>query len=320
MKPYTAVPNAEAGGVRDAWPDPPLAFAQRYRRVVLPLLYIGAAIKHFGSLSQLWNAPEGSLLQSLLAFRPEIWTMLRVRFVSALWPARERFARIIDHCQIVEHIGRPFDLRPNEYAILLKLDEVMPDCKLMLDSPRWLLREGLLTLSLVQGRDRFFSIAFVLSWTDGELTAYVGGIQGRRGEDVLEHYRAFTKQACGTRPQDMLVELFRMLCAELGVGRILCVSDRIRNGHTPYNSTRPDYIDPVTFDYDALWRERGGLLRADGFFDLPITAPRRSEAEVPAKRRALRRKRFALLDAVHDRLEATLDNPPAIRIQQHEPA
>lgn len=303
-----------------ARPEPPLAFAQRYRRWFLPLLYIGSAVRHFGSLSRLWNAPDGGLLQNLLALRPEIWTMLRVRFVSALWPARERFARIIDHCQIMEHIGHPFDLHPNEYAILLKLDEIMPGCRLMIDCPRWLLREGLLTLSLVQGRDRFFSIAFVLSWNDSALTAYVGGIQGRRGEDVLEHYRAFTKAAHSTRPQDMLVELFRILCQEMGVNRILCVSDRIRNGHTPYNSVRPDYADPVTFDYDRLWAERGAVLRDDGFYDLPIKAPQRDESEVPAKRRALRRKRLALLNDIQDRLEEALDNPRRIRILQHEPA
>lgn len=300
--------------------EPPLAFAQKYRRVILPLLYAGSALRHFDALNLLWNAPDGSLLQDLLAMRPEIWTMLRVRFVSALWPARERFKRIMDHCAIVEHIGHPFDLRPNEYAILLKLDEIMPGCRLMIDNPRWLLREGLLTLSLVQGRDRFFSIAFVLSWNNGELTAYVGGIQGRRGEDVLEQYRTFTKQACGTRPKDMIVELFRLLCQELGVNRILCVSDRIRNGHTPYNSTRPDYVDPVTFDYDTLWTERGGTLQADGFYDLPLKAPERPESEVPAKRRALRRKRLAMMAEIHEQLAAAMDKADRITMQQHEPA
>ena len=311
MKPSAAVQPPSDAGIKPAGTEPPLAFAQRYRRILLPLLY---------ALSQLWNAPDGSLLQSLLAMRPEIWSMLRVRFVSALWPARERFARIIDHCQIVENIGHPFDLHPNEYAILLQLDEIMPGCRLMLDSPRWLLREGLLTLSLTQGRDRFFSIAFVLSWTEDKLTAYVGGIQGRRGEDVLEHYRAFTKAAHGARPQDMLVELFRILCQALGVNRILCVSDRIRNGHTPYNSLRPDYVDPVTFDYDRLWSERGGTLREDGFYDLPLQAPVRDEAEVPAKRRALRRKRLALLAEIQEHMQEALDNSARIRVLQHEPA
>ncbi|NIJ06859.1 uncharacterized protein VirK/YbjX [Sphingomonas vulcanisoli] len=319
MKPTFAAQDHPKEELAPGWADPPLAFAQRYRRVLLPLLYAGSAIRHFNSLSQLWNAPDGSLLQTLLAVRPEIWTMLRVRFVSALWPARERFARIIDHCQIVEQIGHPFDLHPNEYAVLLKLDELMPGCQLMLDSPRWLLREGLLTLSLAQGRDRFFSIAFVLSWNGTELTAYVGGIQGRRGEDILDYYRAFTK-ACCTRPKDMVVELFRMLCEEMGVNRILCVSDRIRNGHTPYNSTRPDYVDPVTFDYDTLWRERGGILRDDGFFDLPLQAPVKDESQVPSKRRALRRKRLALLANIHTRMEEALDQPRHIRILQHEPA
>jgi uncharacterized protein len=293
--------------------------AQRHRRMLLPLLYLGSALRHVRSLSRLWNAQEGSLLQKLVAARPEIWQMLRVRFVSANWPARERFARIIDHCRVVETMGRPFNIRPNEYAMLLELKEISGGCWLMLDSPRWLLREGLLALNLVQERDRFFSIAFILAWEDQELVAYVGGVQGRRGPGVLGHYRQFTKQAHGSRPSDTLFELFRSFCAKIGVGRILCVSDSIRNGRTALNSRRVDYADPVTFDYDALWRERGGRLRPDGFYELDVLAPERPDSDVPRNRRALRRRRTAMFEALDQRLGAVLEQPEVIRIGEHEP-
>lgn len=294
-------------------------FAQRHRRMFLPMLYLGSALRHMNSLSKLWNAREGSLLQKVVAARPEIWQMLRVRFVAAVWPARERFARIIDHCNIVETMGRPFNIRPNEYAMLLELEEISGGCWLMLDSPRWLLREGLLTLNLVQERDRFFSIAFILAWQGQELIAYVGGVQGRRGPAVLEHYRQFTKMAHGARPQDLVFELLRMVCAKIGVGRILCVSDRIRNGQTPLNNRRPDYVDPVSFDYDALWRARGGQLRPDGFYEMDVVAPERPLSEIPQNRRGQRRKRQAMLDSIGDRLTTVLADPEHIRIGQHEP-
>lgn len=296
-----------------------VAFAVRFRRMLLPLLYVGSAIRHMGWLSRFWNAPKGSLLEKLIISRPEVWQMLRVRFVSSAWTASERFAHIHDHCNLVEKMGLPFSIRPNEYVELLDLEEVGPGCKLTLDSPRWLLREGLLSLNITQDRDRIFSLAFTFAWEGKKLIAYVGGIQGRRGPDMLERYRQFTKAAHGTRPQDLIVEIFRLLCNEMGVMRILCVSDRIRNGRTPLEPHRTDFIDQVTFDYDALWQARGGVLRADGFYELVVPAPIRKLSDVPANRRAQRRRRNAMMASIRSRLATVLRNPKGIVVGQHEP-
>ena len=42
-----------------------------------------------------------------------------------------------------------------------------------------------------------------------------------------ERTSIFTKAAEGLRPRDMLIELFRSLCATIGVRTILCVSNEI---------------------------------------------------------------------------------------------
>jgi uncharacterized protein len=299
---------------------PAAALVRRYRSYVLPLLYVGSAFWHWRQLSGLWNARRGSMLERLVVSRPEIWSLLRVRFVAAPWTAKTRFRRIVDHCEIVDAMGRPFDIKPNESAVLMRLDEIDGSALLVLDCARWLFREGLLALNIVEGRDRLFSLSFTLATgRDGRRIAYVGGIQGRRGGDALARNRAFTKAALGTRPQDMLVELFRGLCAAAGVSQILCVSDRIRNGRTAFAYSHADYADPVTFDYDTLWRERGGVLRDDGFFDLPLAAPVRDEAEVPAKKRQARRKKLALIEQLKLRLGVQIAHPALIRVEQVEP-
>ncbi|TCM53058.1 uncharacterized protein VirK/YbjX [Rhizobium sp. PP-F2F-G48] len=296
------------------------AFVRRYRPYGLPLLYGASALFHWRQLSALIHARRGSTLERLVAARPEIWSFLRVRFVAAHWTARDRFRRIIDHCDLMESIGRPFDIKPNEAATLMTMDRIGPSFLLVLDSARWLFREGLLVLSLMDRQERIFAIVFTLARErNGDRTAYVGGIQGGSGKDALLRNRAFTKAAGGTRPQDMLVEMFRALCQSANVSRILCVSDRIRNGQTAFAHSDAGYADPVMFDYDALWRERGGTLRSDGFFDVPLVAPVRDDSDIPAKRRQARRKKLALIDALKQDLGNRLSDPATIQIDKVEP-
>jgi len=300
---------------------PPSAVIRRYRAYALPLLYAGSAIRHWRPLLQLWKARRGSLLEHLVVARRDIWTLLRVRFVAAPWGTATRFERIVDHCNLVEKLGCPLDIRPNESATLLAMEEIGPSVLLLLDSPPWMFREGLLTLNIVEGVDRVFSLSFTLATASSAgRTAYVGGIQGRRGADSLHRNRAFTKAAEGTRPQDMLFELFRSLCANFEVTKILCVSDRIRNGRTAFAHSHVDYADPISFDYDAMWRARGGTLQDDGFFDLPLTQPARSDAEIPSKKRAARRSKLLLIHALQQRLLAGLSEPMTIAIHETEPA
>lgn len=274
---------------------------------------------HSGTLLSLWRAPAGSPLAAQVAARPEVWQLLQAPFVHSRWDTGERFDRLIDHCRIVEQLGRPFDLLPNQYADIIDLGEIGPAYRLMLDQPRWLFRDGLLALSLWEGGDRLFSLAFVLATRPDGMVAYVGGVQGRRGGNALSQYRAFTKCAEGMRPRDMLIELFRMICAHLGVTIILCVSNETRHQRAAYFTMREDFTDPVVLDYDAMWLERGATLLPDGLFALPVEVPPRSLDTVPIRKRALYRRRRRMLAQLRGRLEAALSDPSVIRINQHEP-
>jgi len=125
-------------------------------------------------------------------------------------------ARIADHCQTVDAIGGILEIEPGIVVDVLRLDPIDPQYRISLDQPHWLLNEGLLAISLWGGQDRIFHLAFCLSTLpDGRRVAYVGGIQGRGHVDALERYRHFTKAACGMRPRDFLVKVFKMLCRAL---------------------------------------------------------------------------------------------------------
>jgi len=285
----------------------------------LAFKHAGLGILNWRTMWRLWQAPVGTPLAAVVRWRPEIWGMLQAPFISAWWTAEERFARIIDHCEVVGSLGRPFDLLPNEFVDLIEIPEIDAEARIKLDSPRWLLRDGLLVISLWLGGDRIYSVAFLLSKEDGRLIAYVGGIQGRRSAKSLELNRVLTKAANAMRPPDFLVEIFRSLCEEIGVEQIRGVSDQNRHQRSAYFQQRAGFADPVRFDYDSFWRERGGLPGAGGFFVLPVPAAQRSEADIPARKRALYRRRREMMDAIRERLRARLNAPETIILQEHEP-
>ncbi|MDO6413306.1 DUF535 family protein [Sphingomonas sp. BIUV-7] len=268
---------------------------------------------------KLWKAPAGSLLFAVVRGRPEIWGMLQAPFVSAWWEAEQRFARIIDHCRLADTLGRPFNLLPNEFVDLIDLPELAADVRIKLDAPHWMLRDGLLVLSLWAGADRIYSLAFIFAEQDGRRFAYVGGVQGRRGPSSLDRNRALTKAAYGVRPPDLLFEIFRLLCRELGLAEIKGVSDGNRHQRSDYFRERSDFVDPVYFDYDAFWRERGGALGADGFFVLPPEAPVRAEDDIPSRKRCLYRHRREMMAAIEGRLREAMSAPTGIAVQEHEP-
>lgn len=51
-------------------------------------------------------------------------------------------------------------------------------------------------------------------------------------------------------------------------------------------------------DYDAFWSSLGGEMTDAGYYALPLTIARKSEADIASKKRAEYRRRYALLDSV----------------------
>jgi uncharacterized protein len=262
-------------------------------------------VRHARHLRPLWSAPRSSALGRLLAERPEIWGVVYSPYLAASWTPRQRIERIVDHCRTVEAIGPLLDMPLDAYTRLLTLGEFDPGLTVVLDQQRWLLREGQMTFSLRENGDQLFALSFCLSSEAGRLTAYIGGIQGRREAGVLDRYRRLTKLAHGARPSDLTVDLFRMFCGALGVERVFAVSDANRHQRSRYFARRAfDPNEAVFMSYDDLWSGRGGQLRGDGFYELPSALRRRPLEDVAANKRSLYKRRYAALDAIEARMRA----------------
>ena len=62
----------------------------------------------------------------------------------------------------------------------------------------------------------------------------------------------------------------------------------------------------IFFDYDAFWKECGGKLTDDGWFELPRLTIRRPLPSVDARKRALYLRRYAFLDDLAQQLHSSL--------------
>ena len=263
---------------------------------------LGVAARNSQSVWHLYTASRDTCLGKYLAHRPEIWEMLITPYLSASWNAFQRLRRVIDHCATTEKLGPLFTAPWNGYVVLTTLPEIGPQYRLILDQPRWLLREGQSAISIWDCGDRLFSLSYCLSSVDGKLVVYVGGVQGRPGEEILERFRRLTKSAHGMRPTDLIIELSKMVFNSIGAERVLCVSDENRQQKSDYYNGKLPIMRPL----NAIWTERGATRQDDGFFSLPATPLRRTNDHVPRKKRAIYRSRYEMLDAIATRIDETV--------------
>lgn len=104
--------------------------------------------------------------------------------------------------------------------------------------------------------------------------------------------RQLTKGCHGLRPHSLLLEVFRMACACWGIRRIEGIDSR--HQVTRYKKKE----DEFKFDYRAYWIEHGAHQGLDGNWLLPVEARCRTPDEMPGHKRAMYRKRYALLDGI----------------------
>lgn len=277
------------GGSRTAWK--------------LRLRGFAIGLRHRRRVGRIVNAPAGSEMRRLIRERPEMLGALVWPYLCASWDTRERLRRIAAHYREIDRLGPPYAFSVHERLVLARVGRPELGATLVLDQPHWFLREGGLVLNLFLGNFRAFCLAFSLIREGDEVIAVIGGLQGRNREGVLDLYRDLTKEMHGLRPRDLLIEVFRMLCRQLGVTRIEAVADACRHHHHPYfRGKKSDNHQ----DYDAVWEDRGGTRLGPCFFELPVTPERRDLETVKPKKRPMYRRRFDFLDALEADIAARL--------------
>jgi uncharacterized protein VirK/YbjX len=216
--------------------------------------------------------------------------------MNAHWDARRKLAVIGRHYAMLH--GKLAFLRfaPGRH---IPLGEVEQGLDLRLDKPAGFEHEGELNLSLFSGTTCLYTLAFTLGQTATQRLAYVGALQGRHSADALASYRTLTHSLYGLRPRDLLVDALRMLGTALGLTRILAIGNAGRVSSQAYFTASSQ----VHANYDSAWTDASGHAVAEGFFELAPELHQRDAGDIPARKRAQYRRRYAMLAALSRQID-----------------
>lgn len=262
--------------------------------------FVAAALRAPSLSRRLASENPGSAMAELLAECPETVGAMVWPYQCAAWDAETRFRRIAEHLDAVRQIPG-LTLAMDEKLVVADFSEISAGVSLIIDRAPWLAREGHLALSLFKEHFRAFSVAFSLS-KDPELALFIGGLQGRRADEVLALYRDLTKDFEGMRPRDFLIEALRLIAVKIGVRHIYAVAEDQKISRHKYFAGK----ETGGLNYDEAWLDRGGSRVATTHFELPLGGSRRPLGEVPAKKRSMYRRRYEMLDLIDAALPTDL--------------
>jgi len=169
------------------------------------------------------------------------------------------------------------------------------DTKIVLCYDNSLRKEGVLMVSLkcASVSAPVIQIAFSLEQKSTTSRAcYIGCIQGRSNKDEI---KAMTKVMHGLRPHSVMLFIVQEIISVLNMTHLFGVGNTIHPHHHKYLIRLP-FIHNTTFDYDSLWKELDGISEPDGWFKLPLTTERRKDNEMKSNKRAMYRRRYAMMD------------------------
>lgn len=223
-------------------------------------------------------------------------------YINHKWSVDTKLQVIDTHYRILGRLSSALTNATFTDLVLVDCEEEYPGLRLVLEKAPWFMREGEIVLSIFVGVDRVYSVAFTLGEDHGQRIVYVGALQGRSLENAMEIYRNLTHALHGMRPRDFLMSALKMLCAGIGVEKIWGIRSDCRQHHGKYFAG--SHKEKLLADYDEVWEEHGGIDMKNCFFSIPAVVTYRDASEIPARKRANYKRRYAMLD----KLAANIDH------------
>ena len=223
----------------------------------------------FGSLNVRWQEYLHTPFMGTIAHvQPQIFLKVQLPYLNRHYTAARRLEILRAHYDFLrDHV-------PPKLLHRLLLNEPVPiarwttstgDFSLHLDLPKRFWQEGELELGLYHEPTSRL-VAFIHFCVSGPSEISVGCMQGGKpvtDPNQITHQQlssAFRRDMHGLRHKNFLVYALRRLAREWSITSLRAVS-----------SGAQIWADKVVADYDAFWTEEGGVLGADGMFDLPLT-------------------------------------------------
>lgn len=156
-------------------------------------------------------------------------------------------------------------------------------------------KEGLLSVILRLGEKTLYQMIFWIQKNhQGEWAAYIGAIQGPNMDNAKDVIKRITKQCHAYRTKNLILHATQEVVRALGIQHLYAVTNY---GYYANNHVRMDR--KLKTDFSRFWQEAGGIPCMDErFYELPMVEYRKTMEEVPTRKRAVYRRRFALLDEI----------------------
>lgn len=254
-----------------------------------------------------FNDPANPALREMIAAHPYMLGAVGRPYLNSAWSVSRRLDAIETHYRMLHGPLAFLRFAPHEQIVLGRVGTPPRAVHVVLDKAPWFTHEGELVLNLFHEDCRLYSLAFTLGFTQGCRIAYVGALQGSSQEGARAVYRELTHELERMRPRDLLLAAFRLLCRALRVERICAVAD-------DHSVSRSGYFGSgdAQASYDTAWNELGGSERDDGFYDLPIDLHRRDADEIPSRKRAQYRRRYAMLEDLAVQIIRAVEAPQPV--------
>lgn len=213
----------------------------------------------------------------------------------------ERIKLIKDHMLFLKSNFQPeiiVDLYSDKSLKLWEMDlgEEFKSMKLVMRMEPGQRKEGLnaLMLLLPDGEPIYQIIFWIARDKLGDWSMWIGAMQGPNMDEAKEVVKKITKKCHAYRTKNLILYATQAVARALDIRKIYAVTNE---GYYANNHVRSDRKLKTSFS--DFWIEAGGSHSEDKRFDLlPLKETRKSEEEIPTRKRAVYRRRFALLDEV----------------------
>ena len=213
----------------------------------------------------------------------------------------ERIKLIEEHISFLQSNVKSetvIDLYNNKSLHLWKMDfdDDFKSMELVLKMEPGQRKEGLAALMLLlpDNKPLYQIIFWIAKDKAGVWAMWIGAVQGPNMDDAKEVVKKITKKCHAYRTKNLILYAAQAVARNLDLQKIYAVTNE---GYYANNHVRVDRKLKTSFS--DFWLEAGGSHTDDERFDmLPLTEPRKSDDEIPTRKRAVYRRRFALLDEI----------------------
>lgn len=263
------------------------------------IVFIARAMIHANGMKKLLAFfHENEARQAILAENGFQAEQVTRAFFYAGSTFQERLELIENHILFEESIFT------TEWVIRLNTDKAFPIWQAKDEGPVWNAmlklapgqrKEGLLSIIMRLDDIELYQMMFWFNKNrEGEYSLYIGAMQGPNVEHARNLVKEVTKRAHRYRTKNLILYMTQAVARAVGVAHIYAVSNE---GYYAMNHLRTNR--KLKTDFGAFWEEAGGHVTEDPrFYELPLIEHRKTMEEVPTRKRAVYRKRFAFQDDV----------------------